>query len=121
MAVASVDWDPTDESTAALIARLGGAADLGRLIDRVPLLRGRRVRLRALPQGISGATVFLAYPTDFSGPVPRPEVAGVIKVDQADRLMVEVDRYKEWAQTLLAADSFPLQSAPTGLARTRKA
>jgi hypothetical protein len=116
MALAAVEWDQDDTVTADLVARAGGDAALEEVAASVPALSERHVRLRAIPQGISGAIVFLAYPTRFGGRIPQDEEPGVLKVASASELRREVASYEKYVEPLLKdSSSFPRLSFPRAL------
>ncbi|WP_433320266.1 phosphotransferase [Micromonospora chersina] len=108
-------WDPSDRETADLIAKLGGASVVQRAVSDV--LPGRRVKLCALTQGISGSVVFLASPQRILGDGRRvSEVDGVLKLGPARLLADEMDRYDKWVSRVLAQSShFPPLDYPPGL------
>ncbi|MEU4220877.1 phosphotransferase [Actinoplanes sp. NPDC026623] len=116
MANADIWWDGPDRETAALIAKLGGKSVVQRAVSDV--LPGRRVKLCALTQGISGSIVFLASPQRILGDGRRvSEVDGVLKLGPARLLADEMDRYDKWVSHLLAQSShFPPLDSPPGLA-----
>lgn len=122
LSVAVVEWDSDDTLTASLVRRVaGGEAALANLVESVPALRGRQVKLRALPQGISGATVFLAYPMSFGGRIPQDEEPGVLKIASAPQLRQEVANYEKYVEPLLKdSSSFPRLSFPGALETTQE-
>jgi hypothetical protein len=107
-------WDRKDQDTRDLIGKLGGKETVTIAVSAV--LPGRKVKLRALTAGISGAVVFLASPQAVRDGRRVAEVEGVLKVGGAKLLCDEVDNWKQWVSRLLAHPSHyaPLD-APDGL------
>lgn len=114
MSDSEIWWDPADRRTADLIAGLGGAASLQTPISQV--LPERRVKLRSLTAGISGAVVFLAYPEHSEDGKRVHEAVGVLKVGKAAQLADEVRNYDTWVLPHLEdRNSFPSLLAPAEL------
>jgi thiamine kinase-like enzyme len=116
MASTSIYWEKDDLETGALVRCLGGADTLSKAVGAV--LPERKVKLRVLTPGISGAAVFLASPESFQGGRPRDEVHGVLKIGTAQALCKEVENYSKWVKPLLAHTSqFALLDSPYELSR----
>ena len=68
MAAPILQWDDDDLAIGELVERFGGADDLALLLSSV--LPDRLLRMHSLTQGISGASVFLAYPERPDSGIP---------------------------------------------------
>jgi hypothetical protein len=100
-------WDDSDETTGALVEQLGGRAAVAEAAGHV--LPDRRVKLRWLTPGLSGAVVLLAYPERDDGSGMRVgEAVGVLKVGRSDELANEIARYDKWVRHFRPdMESFP--------------
>lgn len=100
-------WDADDFVAAERVERLGGTAIVEEIVHSI--LPDRSVKLRSLPQGISGATVFLAYPTRHDLDVPVRELVGVLKIGPDPQIAKEADNYARWVEPILPdTHTFPL-------------
>jgi Ternary complex associated domain 9 len=110
-------WDDSDSLTSELISRLGGRDVVREAIQDV--LPGRKIKLRTLTPGISGAVVFHAAPERSHDGHRVVEVDAVLKVGSAKLLADEVKRYHDWVSPVLEeASQFALLEAPHDLAKT---
>lgn len=114
MSDTSIWWEATDQETNDLIKTLGGKATVEAAAAAV--LPGRRVKLRTLTPGLSGAVVFLASPQRTNNGRRTSEVDGVLKIGKAELLADEVARYDKWVSHVLAhASHFAPLDAPHDL------
>jgi hypothetical protein len=96
-------WREEDEDTEQQIDDLGGKDAIEPAVQLV--LANRKVLLRSLTPGISGAKVFRASPVVVTPDGDQPEVDGVIKIGRAADLAKEVANYQDWVKNMMQQQS----------------